>query len=92
MADMVVLPLGLLARRFGDRWVLIAGLALMTGGACFSVWAPSAFGIGAGRAVAGLGAVAVSVLQGKVIADLRDAIAAGHKCPPLPIKAIAPNA
>ena len=29
---------------------------------------------------------------GKVIADLRDAIAAGHKCPPLPIKAIAPNA
>jgi MFS family permease len=64
------LPLGLLARRFGDRWVLIAGLALMTGGACFSVWVPTAFGIGAGRAVAGLGAVAVSVLQGKVIADL----------------------
>jgi hypothetical protein len=29
---------------------------------------------------------------GKVIADLRDAIAAGHKCPPLPIKAIAPYA
>ena len=29
---------------------------------------------------------------GRVIADLRDAIAAGHNCPPLPIKAIAPNA
>jgi hypothetical protein len=29
---------------------------------------------------------------GTVIADLRDAIAVGHNCPPLPIKAIAPNA
>jgi MFS family permease len=64
------LPLGLLARRFGDRWILGSGLALMTGGACFSVWAPTEFGIGAGRAIAGLGAVALSVLQGKVIADL----------------------
>jgi MFS family permease len=64
------LPLGLLARRFGDRWVLGAGLALMTGGACFSVWEPTAFGIGTGRAVAGFGAAAVSVLQGKVIAEL----------------------
>jgi MFS family permease len=64
------LPLGLLARRFGDRWVLGAGLALMTGGACYSVWDPTSFGLGAGRAFAGLGAVAVSVLQGKVIAEL----------------------
>jgi MFS family permease len=63
------LPLGLLARRFGDRWVMGAGLALMTGGACLSVWAPTEFGIGAGRTVAGLGAVALSVLQAKVIAD-----------------------
>jgi predicted MFS family arabinose efflux permease len=63
------LPLGLLARRFGDRWILGAGLAFMTGGACFSVWAPTEFGIGAGRLMAGLGAVALSVLQGKVIAD-----------------------
>ena len=29
---------------------------------------------------------------GRVIADLRDAIAAGNKCPPLPIRAIAPRA
>ena len=27
----------------------------------------------------------------RVIADLRDAIAAGHKCPMLPIKAIPPH-
>ena len=63
------LPLGLLARRFGDRWILGAGLLLMTGGACSSVWAPTEFGIGVGRMVAGLGAVALSVLQGKVVAD-----------------------
>src|ERR1700733_9439086 len=36
------LPLGLLARRFGDRWVLGVGLAMMTGGACYSVWQPTA--------------------------------------------------
>jgi MFS family permease len=64
------LPMGLLARRFGDRWVLYAGLALMTAGAAYSAWSPTVFGIGGGRAVAGLGAVALSVLQGKVIADL----------------------
>jgi MFS family permease len=64
------LPMGLLARRFGDRWVLYVGLALMTAGAAYSAWSPTVLGIGGGRAIAGLGAVAVSVLQGKVIADL----------------------
>jgi MFS family permease len=64
------LPLGLLARRFGDRWVLYVGMTLMTGGAAYSVWSPTVFGLGGGRAIAGLGAVAMSVLQGKVIADL----------------------
>jgi MFS family permease len=63
------LPLGLLAGRFGDRWVLGAGLALMTAGAGFSAWAGSVLGIGVGRMAAGLGAVAMIVLQGKVIAD-----------------------
>ncbi|HEX3574384.1 MAG TPA: MFS transporter [Rhodopila sp.] len=63
------LPLGLLGRRFGDRWVLGAGLALMTGGTCFGAWADTISGIAAGRAAAGFGAVAMIVLQGKVIAD-----------------------
>jgi predicted MFS family arabinose efflux permease len=63
------LPLGLLGRRFGDWWVVGGGLVLMTGGACVSAWAPTAFSIGVGRAAAGLGAVALSVLQTKVIAD-----------------------
>jgi len=65
----VALPLGLLGRRFGDRLVLGAGLALMTGGACVSAWAGGTSGIALGRTVAGVGAVAMIVLQGKIIAD-----------------------
>ena len=65
----VALPLGLLGRRFGDRLVLGAGLALMTAGSCISAWADGATGIAAGRSLAGVGAVAMIVLQGKVIAD-----------------------
>jgi predicted MFS family arabinose efflux permease len=65
----VALPLGLLARRFGDRSVLGTGLALMTAGACISAWADTPAGIAAGRTLAGTGAVAMIVLQGKVIAD-----------------------
>ena len=63
------LPLGLLGRRFGDRVVLGTGLALMTAGACISAWAGTPAGIAAGRTIAGFGAVAMIVLQGKVIAD-----------------------
>ena len=65
----VALPLGLLGRRFGDRWVLGTGLALMTVGACVSAWGDSATGIAVGRTTAGVGAVAMIVLQGKIIAD-----------------------
>ena len=46
------LPLGLLARRFGDRWVLYVGMALMTGGAAYSVWSPTVSALaGAGRSL-----------------------------------------
>ncbi len=69
LGTFVALPLGLLGRRFGDRWVLGVGLALMTGGACVSGWADTAAGIAAGRTIAGVGAVAMIVLQGKIIAD-----------------------
>jgi MFS family permease len=64
----IALPLGLLARRFGDRMVLGGGLALMALGGIV----PALGGIGgiaAGRVVAGIGAVAMTVLQSKVIAD-----------------------
>ena len=65
----VALPLGLLGRRFGDRWVLGTGLALMTAGALVSAAAETAAGIALGRTTAGVGAVAMIVLQGKIIAD-----------------------
>ncbi len=65
----VALPMGLLGRRFGDRVVLGAGLALMTAGPCISAWADGVAGIAVGRTVAGVGAVAMIVLQGKIIAD-----------------------
>lgn len=65
----VALPLGLLGRRFGDRVVLGTGLALMTAGSCVSAWADGPTGIAAGRTIAGVGAVAMIVLQGKIIAD-----------------------
>ena len=65
----VALPLGLLGRRFGDRLILGAGLALMTLGALLSAWGGGAAGIAEGRITSGIGAVAMIVLQSKVIAD-----------------------
>ena len=65
----VALPLGLLGRRFGDRLVLGGGLVCMVFGSCVSAWASGPGGIAAGRTVAGIGAVAMIVLQNKVIAD-----------------------
>jgi MFS family permease len=69
MGVFVALPLGLLGRRFGDRLVLGAGLALMVVGAALSGVAQGPSGIALGRTVAGIGAVAMIVLQGKIIAD-----------------------
>jgi len=65
----VALPLGMLGWQFGDRLVLGGGLACMVLGACISAWGGGTQGIAAGRIVAGLGAVAMIVLQNKVIAD-----------------------
>ena len=63
------LPLGFLGRRFGDRPVLAGGLAFMVVGAVLDAAAQGPNGIALGRAVGGVGAVAMIVLQGKVIAD-----------------------
>jgi predicted MFS family arabinose efflux permease len=69
LGALVALPLGLLGRRFGDRMVLASGLALMVVGAGFDGFARDPAGIALGRTVAGVGAVAMIVLQGKIIAD-----------------------
>jgi predicted MFS family arabinose efflux permease len=63
------LPLGLAGGRFGDRKILAGGLALMVIGAVVSALAGGPGGIAAGRTVCGVGAVAMVVIQGKVLAD-----------------------
>jgi MFS family permease len=69
LGGFAAIPIGLLGRRFGDRTVLGAGLWLMVAGPLFSVAASGPAGIGIGRSIAGVGAVAMIVLQNKVIAD-----------------------
>lgn len=63
------LPGGFLGQRFGGRAVVGAGLALMAGGSALCAVAGSPAGIGAGRVLAGAGAVALVVMQGKLMAD-----------------------
>jgi MFS family permease len=72
LGPIAAMPLGLLARRFGDRLVLAGGLTLMVLGAIAAAWGSGPDGIAAGRTAAGVGAVATIVLQGKVIADWFD--------------------
>ncbi len=66
---LVALPGGLLGRRYGERLVVGGGLALMALGAAACAGAGGPSGIGAGRAVAGAGAVMLVVMQGKMIGD-----------------------
>ncbi|HEY7581678.1 MAG TPA: MFS transporter, partial [Acetobacteraceae bacterium] len=65
----LALPLGLLARHLGDRLVLGGGIGLMVAGPVISALAGGPTGIGLGRGIAGAGAVAMIVLQNKIIAD-----------------------
>jgi MFS family permease len=65
----VALPLGLLGRRFGERAVVGLGVLLMAAGAVVCVLGGGPGGIFAGRVISGIGAVAMVVLQGKMVAD-----------------------
>jgi MFS family permease len=65
----LALPLGLLARQLGDRLVLGGGIGLMVAGPAISAAAADPTGIALGRGLAGAGAVAMIVLQNKIIAD-----------------------
>jgi MFS family permease len=59
----------MLGRRFGDRRLVGAGMALMAAGGAVAALGGGANGIAAGRMVSGVGAVAMIILQGKIIAD-----------------------
>ncbi len=60
---------GFMAQRLGDRTVLVGGMLLMTVGSVAAALAAGPAGIGAARVLAGAGAVALTVMQGKVLAD-----------------------
>ncbi|MBV9754587.1 MAG: MFS transporter [Hyphomicrobiales bacterium] len=65
----LALPGGAIGKRFGDKLVVVAGLALMTTGGLvmtFShAWAPEL----AGRLLAGIGGVLLNVLMSKMVTD-----------------------
>ena len=64
------LPGGLLGRRFGDKRLVLVGLALMAiGGAWLSV-AESFAAANAARFTSGIGAVILNVLMTKMVTDL----------------------
>ena len=71
---LVAIPSGFLGRRYGDGTVIVGGLVLMVVGAVISALAPEdrMLGpavIGAGRVLSGVGAVALTVLQPKAVAE-----------------------
>jgi len=65
----LVFPLGLAARRMGDRAGVLLGLALLVAGALISAAAGSAALLFAGRIVMGMGTVLVILLLTKMMQD-----------------------
>ncbi|MEL6267032.1 MAG: MFS transporter [Pseudomonadota bacterium] len=66
---LISLPGGALARRYGDREMVIAGLALMVIGGTIMALFNSLEAQLAGRLIAGCGGVALNVLASKMVAD-----------------------
>ena len=62
-------PGGSVGRRFGDRPVVLAGLALMVIGGAIMAFVPTWTGQIVGRLVAGVGGVLINVLMSKMVTD-----------------------
>ena len=65
----VSMPGGMLGRRFGPRYLVGGGLALMCAGSLLGALVFSPAGIALGRVIAGTGAVTLVVMQGKMVSD-----------------------
>ena len=65
----IALPGGLLGARFGDKRMVLGGLALMAAGGLWLASAHSFAAAGAARMVAGAGAAILNVLLTKMVAD-----------------------
>lgn len=63
------IPGGWLGKRFGDKPVVLSGLAMMTLGGLLMALSESYPGMAAGRLISGLGAVLLNVLVTKMVAD-----------------------
>jgi MFS family permease len=63
------LPGGVIGRRFGERRVVVAGLALMVVGGVLTAGATGFATAAAGRLVSGIGAVLMNILLAKLVAD-----------------------
>jgi len=63
------LPGGIIGQRFGERRVVVAGLALMVAGGVITASAGSFAGAAAGRVVSGIGAVLMNILLTRLISD-----------------------
>jgi MFS family permease len=63
------LPGGVIGQRFGERRTVVAGLVLMVAGGALTAGATGFASAAAGRLVSGVGAVAMNILLGKLVAD-----------------------
>jgi len=63
------LPGGVLGQRFGERRMVLAGLALMVAGGALTAGAGGFRTAVAGRVVSGVGAVVMNILLAKMVAD-----------------------
>jgi MFS family permease len=68
----IALPGGLLGRRFGDKRLVLVGLALMGIGGIWLGFSQSFAEANAARGLSGIGAVMLNVLVTKMVADLFD--------------------
>jgi MFS family permease len=65
----VALPGGVLGQRFGDKRVVLIALGMMAVGGVLTALGSSPLSVGAGRLVAGIGAVLLNILLSKMVTD-----------------------
>jgi MFS family permease len=66
---LIALPGGVIGQRFGERRVVIAGLALMVVGGALTAVAGAFVAAAASRLLSGIGAVTMNILLAKIVAD-----------------------
>ena len=65
----LAIPSGMLGNRFGEKSMLVAGMAMMAIGGFVTAWSDTSHIMFAGRVISGTGAVLFNVLSAKMIAD-----------------------